>query len=415
MSTHTFLLIFSLVYLISLVNFSSSECIPVYMWGNIQYNEPVSPLQVSDQEWFVDFLENHLDKKSPIVVFAEQSLSSEDFSLRNDKGDSIFSALLSTKDSATVNYWPCVKTPVDAVDKLKGRNIVTTSLSQFLGESIQVQSKDVLVIDLDDANDDESRIRMLERHDESIGKIYEKLGKEYKDVSMLFTGRQPSWITVDEVRLHRRIRDTSKAEPIPAQTHVNYVVYSNEDVLISAVDNAMLYNNGTQILLKNVTITTENKTENNLYINMPVDTVIIKWHFQIGSGYWSLKNITVSSSTASTDEADYYFRVKEVYAPHRFSYHCGNQTLFYPMNSDQNITLDYLQIQVYWDEDKQLGKFGDAFDCVGFMSTPIWSGLFVTFILVLIMTCGLTMMMDIKTMDRFDDPKGKTITIIASE
>lgn len=59
--------------------------------------------------------------------------------------------------------------------------------------------------------------------------------------------------------------------------------------------------------------------------------------------------------------------------------------------------------------------FGDAYDCVGFTTAPIWSGLFVTFILVLIMTFGLTMMMEIKTMDRFDDPKGKTITVNVSE
>lgn len=59
--------------------------------------------------------------------------------------------------------------------------------------------------------------------------------------------------------------------------------------------------------------------------------------------------------------------------------------------------------------------FNDAYDCVGFTTIPIWSGLFVTFILAVIMTMGLTMIMDIKTMDRFDDPKGKTIIINASE
>jgi V-type H+-transporting ATPase S1 subunit len=31
------------------------------------------------------------------------------------------------------------------------------------------------------------------------------------------------------------------------------------------------------------------------------------------------------------------------------------------------------------------------------------------------MIFGLGMIMDIKTMDRFDDPKGKTITITATE
>lgn len=62
-----------------------------------------------------------------------------------------------------------------------------------------------------------------------------------------------------------------------------------------------------------------------------------------------------------------------------------------------------------------INQFSDAYDCVGFTTIPIWSGLFVTLILSIIMTMGLTMIMDIKTMDRFDDPKGKTIIINASE
>lgn len=66
-------------------------------------------------------------------------------------------------------------------------------------------------------------------------------------------------------------------------------------------------------------------------------------------------------------------------------------------------------------QDEKNIAFHSAYDCVGFTSGPIWSGIFVTFILALIMTFGLCMIMDIKTMDRFDDPKGKTISINVSE
>lgn len=46
-----------------------------------------------------------------------------------------------------------------------------------------------------------------------------------------------------------------------------------------------------------------------------------------------------------------------------------------------------------------------------FFTAPILAGLFVVFILLFIVTWGIIMIMDIKTMDRFDDPKGKTISI----
>lgn len=122
----------------------------------------------------------------------------------------------------------------------------------------------------------------------------------------------------------------------------------------------------------------------------------------------------------------------KISAPLPFSYHCYLQAFYNGSNRHQNLFLPGLQvcsikpivfsvikislfqIQPFLNDSKS-EKFGDPYDCVGFMSAPIWSGLFVTLILALIMTFGLTMMMDIKTMDRFDDPKGKTITIGAIE
>lgn len=60
-------------------------------------------------------------------------------------------------------------------------------------------------------------------------------------------------------------------------------------------------------------------------------------------------------------------------------------------------------------------KFGTAEDSVYFFTIPILSGLFVTSLLVTIVLIGLTMIFDVKTMDQFDDPKGKSITINASD
>jgi V-type H+-transporting ATPase S1 subunit len=77
-----------------------------------------------------------------------------------------------------------------------------------------------------------------------------------------------------------------------------------------------------------------------------------------------------------------------------------------------SLTSDFcFQIQPYIEE----RRFGAAYDCVYFFTVPIWSGLFVCAIFSIIMIFGLVMIMDIKTMDRFDDPKGKTITINTSE
>lgn len=60
-------------------------------------------------------------------------------------------------------------------------------------------------------------------------------------------------------------------------------------------------------------------------------------------------------------------------------------------------------------------KFNDPQEQNSFFTPPILAGLFVTFLMLFIVTWGITMIMDIKTMDRFDDPKGKTISINVAE
>lgn len=71
----------------------------------------------------------------------------------------------------------------------------------------------------------------------------------------------------------------------------------------------------------------------------------------------------------------------------------------------------FLQAQAFMDEN----SFGQAVDCIPYFNIEIWTGLFVVFLMLFILTWGLQMLMDVNTNDRFDDPKGKTITISATD
>lgn len=110
-----------------------------------------------------------------------------------------------------------------------------------------------------------------------------------------------------------------------------------------------------------------------------------------------------------------YYAAVPVSAYDRKSFGCGYLRL---SNGKDSIYFEDIQIQPLFNpaEGQKLERFSDtANDCVGFFSASILGALFVVFILVMILSCGLTMIMDIRTMDRFDDPKGKTITINAQE
>lgn len=57
------------------------------------------------------------------------------------------------------------------------------------------------------------------------------------------------------------------------------------------------------------------------------------------------------------------------------------------------------------------GTFAYAYDCAGFFTIPIFMGLIVVGVLLIILFVGILAMFSLTTMDRFDDPKGPTIHV----
>lgn len=127
-------------------------------------------------------------------------------------------------------------------------------------------------------------------------------------------------------------------------------------------------------------------------------------------GYWIVYNVTYGGAIFTTD----------MHNPLGFSSSCSsNLTLRETSTGKTDFKPQFLQFPTFQlqffnngTNEKTVG-FDDSYDCVGFTSPAIWSGLFVTVILAIIISIGIAMIMDIKTMDRFDDPKGKTIIINA--
>lgn len=74
--------------------------------------------------------------------------------------------------------------------------------------------------------------------------------------------------------------------------------------------------------------------------------------------------------------------------------------------------LRLLQIQGFNVSD---GEFSYASDCAGFFSPGIWMGLMTSLLMVLLLTYGLHMILQLHTMDRFDDPKGPAISVPQTE
>ncbi|XP_063150276.1 V-type proton ATPase subunit S1 [Candoia aspera] len=115
------------------------------------------------------------------------------------------------------------------------------------------------------------------------------------------------------------------------------------------------------------------------------------------------------------------FNATQITAPTNYSFSCAcvssepslGGILVPAKNATQwKLTVMNFQIQSYHLTNE---TFSEASDCAGFFSPGIWMGLLTSLFLVAVFTYGLHMVMSLKTMDRFDDPKGPTISVPQTE
>lgn len=102
-----------------------------------------------------------------------------------------------------------------------------------------------------------------------------------------------------------------------------------------------------------------------------------------------------------------------------FSFSCSKLKLYSPLPSNTTLItvqlqIERFQIQPFFTENPRK-IFADSFDCATWFTIPLWVGVFFLILFSAILALGIMMLFSIKTMDRFENPKGKTITVSAAE
>ncbi|CAB3383875.1 Hypothetical predicted protein [Cloeon dipterum] len=397
---------------------AAAEYVPALVW---QYGsehgvfkaEPALHKYSTDS--FRDLLTKQAADKDLIIIFAEENLSVEDFNWQDISGETSFPKLSETTKGPNSNFYSRVDDPFSALMDLQGAEWSDVKLSLQLPSTILKKDfgSKFVIVNMDDATDFEDRPNLLKRHDEIVSRALDAAKSAYGKVLAVYTGHHSSWIP-EELAV-RRVRSLLQAEePQNGSRFINadnlaYLYYSSAPTANLGGNNISL----TNFLEATAERTEENEDTVTMYVTYDYDgnNVTIIFPFaETSRGYWNLDKISVQ-----WDSTEYFLESTGIYAPFRFSYHCSIDTVFSNGTEEGNtdsLTFTDFQIEplVPTDEQGEV-RFRDAYDCISFFTMPIWSGIFVSLILIFVLTAGIIMIMEIKVMDKFDDPKGKTITV----
>ncbi|KAJ8016966.1 hypothetical protein DPEC_G00012880 [Dallia pectoralis] len=141
-------------------------------------------------------------------------------------------------------------------------------------------------------------------------------------------------------------------------------------------------------------------------------------HYKVSARMWfTLDTVELEFNTSTVS----YNASRGIYAPAEYSFHCQTVSSFQDallvpraQNASQwRILITDFQIQGF--NVNETTNFSYASDCASFFTPGIWMGLVTSLVMLLILTYGLHMIMQLRSMDRFDDPKGPSISVPQSD
>ncbi|XP_063988750.1 V-type proton ATPase subunit S1 [Diachasmimorpha longicaudata] len=363
------------------------DAVPVLIWGGdapASDLSPVNPFRNTSQEDFEKIVTRKVGDAhapAPVLVFMRDNLCVEDF-VQHKKD------LMQLKKGGSLQYIPAVQSPLSVFENL-------ASYNKSVEEEFDTVSDGQLIItkatDLD-----------------SVFETFNMIKESSPNLIAALTGRSCSYSRSDRVR---------RAVEVKSGNETEFIIARNESRLLARADEALFRKGEDEKVITLSRPTTVETTGNNskgepvlinaIFQDESVQTNLI---FQLNekvAGYWYMTKIEYVHENKSTTILQ---SKTEMVFPKGFSFHCSPTIHF--INKTEKMSLNFTNLQIQMD----VSNFTeDSYDCVGFTSIPIWSGIFVTFILAMIMIWGISMILDIRTMDRFDDSKGKTITVSAQE
>lgn len=426
--------------------FATGSCtaqIPFLLWSTESLPplaQPAAGHIVSSDE-LSGYLSSALGSGShTVLLFLQKKLSKDDFTVfggvYGNKEDSAFqnleAALQSSPSSVT---FPALE--------WQGSFAITALLQEKLGVSpllvdvdtlshltIDQSVSNLLLISLPYCTDFEKPCKeVLLDNDEVIGRVVSNIKAKGVPYTAIYTGLQPSRVIPETFISNQPAgRTLLQAAESDVKAPIWYNISTGPCIMLWAqnLSVSLAPSSWVDLAAQNVTLGGSNceGTNSRLVLNYQSGytlSFIMSQKFYPGSARnWStLDTVQLQFGSATAT----FTGNRSIHTPAEYSYHCQSVNSFQDpllvmVNSTGNASewrLNFVDFQIQGFGLDNSGDFSYASDCAGFFSAGIWMGLLTTLIFLLIFVYGLQMIVNLNTMDRFDDPKGPTISVPQSE
>ncbi|CAL8137310.1 unnamed protein product [Orchesella dallaii] len=401
---------------------------PVVLWtlkrigeGNLESN-----LNEFSSQQFADLVAWKSEQGNiPVIAFGLDSLSLEDLAPQGGIGATEpYRKLRKITDaSAETLLFPAVQSAGDSISVLqqKGFHVVQINAGDVLPK---LEASNTILIINEKAN-----INM----DDEVLRAFSKYTLEFPNLVGMLWGKRSTWTEEPEDDVNEILSRKKRQAPAPEAN--NTFAYNDGKGLFMVFREVVLTiipGRNTAVYKTATASTTETNGTHILNLDFAARTdglKITKFGLQFTLkqdqlGYWAMKNATAELHGTTNSSKTFNFTdtwlssAVAITIPTHKSFHCSRFGSLRPIDKLEDLkgnftfAIDFIgfQIQAFQPVSTQNIFVPETYECVGFFTPGIWSGIFVTIILLWVLTWGLKMIMDVKTMDRFDDPKGKPIS-----
>ncbi|XP_032414792.1 V-type proton ATPase subunit S1-like [Xiphophorus hellerii] len=418
---------------------SSTAQVPLLMWSTKSLPSLTSPPagHITSMEELAAYLTPVFGSGSnTVILFLQDKLSKDDFTLFGgvfgNKQESVFRNLEAALQSASssVNF-PALE--------WTGESAIPTLLQQKLGAapllvdpdtlshlSLNTSISNLLIINLPYGCDSlKSCKEVLSSNDEIIGKVLSSLKAKDVSYTAVYTGLQPSQAISMSSSLNQQVgRTLLQASAADDKEPIIFNNTAGLPCIMLWAQNLSITPPGPQ---KPIYLPIENATTNGsmcsnttselvlTFLNYTLRFTMSQRFYPVSARNWFTLD-SVQMQVRSSGQTASFVGSHGIYAPAEYSFHCQSvgDALLVPVNSTQ-WRLSFVDFQIQGFRLANGTNFSYASDCASFFTAGIWMGLITSLLMLLIFVYGLHMIMQLNTMDRFDDPKGPSISVPQSD